>query len=154
MASKQYMMQFTEAAEKKNISPANIIPYQWSRQSNLYMGKAPLYQSLVRPTIEKRRVRCVFNKQLEHEMQSWQGRKTDAGNVVYTPLRPSDRDDLWTMVMQMIYAHFYEGFGGQPMPEIKSHESVLSGASRKYSPSRSSVKSVRSHRDNYRRKRR
>jgi hypothetical protein len=152
MSSKQEMMQFTEAAEKMNISPANIIPYQWSRQSNLYMGKAPLYQSLVRPAIEKGRVRCIFNKQLEHEMQSWQGRKTDSGNVVYTPLRPSDRDDLWTMVMQMMYAHFYEGFGNQPMPEIKSLKTGFPRSSENYKSHKTS-KSVRSHRSKYRRRR-
>jgi len=153
MSSQQEMMGFIEKAEREyNIAPSNIIGYQWSRQSEKFMGKAPLYQSLVQPTIEKGKVKSVYNKQLKHEMRSWEGIKTPSGNITYKPKKASDRDDLWTMVQQMIYAHFYENLN-QPMPEIKSVPSVLSPRSNKVRQHRS-VSSVRSHRENYRRKHR
>jgi len=152
MGDQQHMSKFIETAEELyGISPSNIIAYPWSRQSEQFMGKSPLYQSLVRPKIETGKFKSVYNKQLKHEMLSWEGKKTSSGNIIYKPKKESDRDDLWMMLMQMAYSHFYGGHNGQPMPEIKSVPSVLSPRSNKVRQHRS-VSSVRSHRENYRRK--
>ena len=152
MGSKQDMLEFTQKAEQRDVPPSGIIAYQWSTRSEKYMGKAPLYQSLVQPTIEKGKVKSIYNHQLEHEMRSWTGKKTQAGNIVYTPMRASDRDDLWTMVMQLIYAHFYTGAIGQPVPSISTKKSIFSDRDRNYKPRTSSVTRVKNRRENYRRR--
>jgi hypothetical protein len=152
MSSKQYMNEFTEIAMDKGLSPSDIIAYQWSRDSKQFMGKTPLYRSLVLPTIEKGRVKSVPNHLLEHEMRSWHGVKTESGNIRYGPRRKTDRDDLWTMNMQLMYAHFFEPYAGQPQTQVSTKQSIRSGTSG-YEPRRSVTGVKSDYRRRYNRKR-